>query len=884
MRMTLNSTKQQMNPPLNRVQGTAGRLISSAAQLAFLLVGGILTMVAFLTLNVFIQELVNKEYDRISENTAANAIGSLQELEKSVENLSKMMNFAFVNNNPEAFSSIQDFDRYINAFHQIVLISQTGEGQWRFQKMPITSANEETYGSYTLVSDREQNIKLLGYLLKNKYFLNESVQLLTEQEFFEQQKPARASAGLNIIPFALVMPIIPGNAEGGFIIGVTQAGFAVDPVSFESNQQISSIRVTEIETGFEILGIVKQPNEKSPALHQDREFEFEFGGRIWQLHTKFAKEEKIFFLEVLPYFVIVFGFLLTFVGMLYLQSHQALARNMASMNAALEGKNKELEEEVFKRARLNKALRKSERENRAIVDAVSDIIFETDTTGKFLFLNSTWQKITGFDPEQSRGLDLIKMLHPEDQEKNKRDFQLLVRGKKNAYRTFTRLRTSDGTFRAVELAVSMIRQDESKNLRVVGTFTDVEERRRAERALSEAEKKYRTIVENAAGGIFQLTPEGLYLSANPALARILGYDSAESLLREVKNANEEVYLNQRERQRFLKELNARSLINNYEVQVQTRSGQKIWANENIRVVRDESGNVLYYEGSLEDITQRKESEIAMREAKIKSDLANRAKSEFLANMSHELRTPLNSIIGFSEIIKNEAFGAIEQQAYKEYAKDIFFSGKKLLDVINEILDISRIEAGERQLNESMVDLAKVVTSALNLLDTKAKANKLIVDNQVEGQCLLIGEELAIKQIIVNLLSNAIKFTPNGGRVTIAHEINSDGQLCVSISDTGIGLDAAEIEKALSPFGQVDSALSRSNAGTGLGLTLVDALVRLHGGKLELLSQKGIGTTATVIIPADRVPTKKDEQTKKNVTENKPRSEKSEIKEGENETA
>jgi PAS domain S-box-containing protein len=837
----------------------SNRLLSSAAQLAFVLVGGVLTLVAFLTLNVFVQDVVSKEYDRVSENTAEILVDELVSLEKSIESIATMLNFALTTNNSEILSSINDLDTYFDNFQQIVVASRTAEDQWRFQKLPISKSEDQLYGTFAIATDPETNIKLLSHLIKNRYFIGDSAKILMEPEFFKSVSDTEAND--NARPFALIMPLKPGDPHAGFVIAVTHAGFSVSPTWFENNALISSIKIRDITQGTDIFTLSKTVDEGQKISQQMRDFEFELGGKKFEIRTEFIKEEKIFFLETLPYFVIVFGLLLTVVGMLYLHTHQRQSRHVAKMNETLEEKNRELEEEVFKRARLNKALRKSERENRAIVDAVSDIIFETDTSGKFLFLNSTWQKITGFDPEQSRGLDFVKMLHPEDQEKNKRDFQLLVRGKKNAYRSFTRLRTSDGTFRAVELAVSMIRQDESKNLRVVGTFTDVEERRRAERALSEAEKKYRTIVENAAGGIFQLTPEGLYLSANPALSRILGYDSAEAILREIKNANDEVYTNQRERQRLMKELNTRNVLNNYEVQVCRKDGIKIWVNENIRVVRDESGNVLYYEGSMEDITQRKESEMALREAKIRSDLANRAKSEFLANMSHELRTPLNSIIGFSEIIKNEAFGAIEQEAYKEYSKDIYYSGKKLLDVINEILDISKIEAGERQLNESMVDISKVVTASLNLLDTKAKANKLIVDNQIDEKIFVIGEELAIKQIIINLLSNAIKFTPAGGRVTISKEVNSDRQFCVSISDTGIGLDPSEIEKALSPFGQVDSAMNRNNAGTGLGLTLVDALVKLHGGKLELFSQKGLGTTATVIFPADRLAVKRESNQK-----------------------
>jgi signal transduction histidine kinase len=218
-----------------------------------------------------------------------------------------------------------------------------------------------------------------------------------------------------------------------------------------------------------------------------------------------------------------------------------------------------------------------------------------------------------------------------------------------------------------------------------------------------------------------------------------------------------------------------------------------------------------------------------------------------------LRTPLNAIIGFSEIIRDEVLGSIGNVQYKEYVRDIYDSGKKLLSIINEILDVSRIETGDRQLNEGVVDITKVTRSCLDFIRPKLMAEKLVVVNLMEGAVpKVIGEELAIKQIVLNLLSNAVKFTGEGGRITLSHEIDHEGQLRISVTDTGVGLDEAEIEKALSPFGQVDSSLHRVGSGAGLGLTLVDSLIKLHGGRLELFSQKGVGTTATIVFPARRV--------------------------------
>jgi signal transduction histidine kinase len=262
--------------------------------------------------------------------------------------------------------------------------------------------------------------------------------------------------------------------------------------------------------------------------------------------------------------------------------------------------------------------------------------------------------------------------------------------------------------------------------------------------------------------------------------------------------------------------------------------------------------MLYVEGSLENIDERKKAEILIRQAKVQADMANRAKSEFISNMSHELRTPLNSIIGFSEMIKGEVFGPLPDEKYKDYAGDIYNSGQNLLRVINEILDISKIDAGERQLNEEVFDIRETFGDCLQLLQHKIEANKMVITMVLDDVPHVLAEELAMKQVFMNLLSNALKFTPSGGRITISFDRRGRGDLGISVTDTGIGLSDDEKQRALSDFGQVDADLNRKSSGSGLGLTLVNALVKLHGGDFELFSQKGIGTTATIIMPAHRV--------------------------------
>ena len=233
-------------------------------------------------------------------------------------------------------------------------------------------------------------------------------------------------------------------------------------------------------------------------------------------------------------------------------------------------------------------------------------------------------------------------------------------------------------------------------------------------------------------------------------------------------------------------------------------------------------------------------------AKDQAEAANRAKSEFLANMSHELRTPLNAIIGFSEILKSNALGPVGNPKYCEYAGDINESGQHLLGIVNDILELSRIEADELHLQEEPMDLADVLRSALVIVSERASREGVELATRIEAALPpLYGDERRLKQILLNLLSNAIKFTPEGGKVTVNAQASSAEGYVLSVADTGIGIAPEDIDKALSPFQQVDGKLTRAYEGTGLGLSIAKSFVEQHGGTLELESAVGVGTTVTV---------------------------------------
>ena len=269
--------------------------------------------------------------------------------------------------------------------------------------------------------------------------------------------------------------------------------------------------------------------------------------------------------------------------------------------------------------------------------------------------------------------------------------------------------------------------------------------------------------------------------------------------------------------------------------------------------RAEQDLVVAHELLKQQYAQLQTANAELSRAKQKAEAASRMKTEFLANVSHELRTPLNSIIGFSEMINNEAHGAIGNDKYRSYVQDIHSSGQHLLGVVNDILDISKIEVGEFELQEDQVDVAETIETSLRIVHERAASAGITVTSDVASVLpVLRGDARRVRQILLNLLSNSIKFTASGGKVLVRAVGSDDGGISVSVTDSGIGIAAEDIEKAMMPFGQVDGRLNRKYEGTGLGLPLAKSLTELHDGRLTLKSAVGKGTTVTLDFPPARV--------------------------------
>jgi len=370
--------------------------------------------------------------------------------------------------------------------------------------------------------------------------------------------------------------------------------------------------------------------------------------------------------------------------------------------------------------------------------------------------------------------------------------------------------------------------------------------------LTDSETKQRAVIENIAEGIVTIDTKGIIESFNPAAEKMFGYKAEEALGNSVNFLLSEDDRSQHAAYIKNPNIHAPRIVNqSRELQAQHKGGHLFPIEITVSTMELHGEKKII--GIMHEITRRKNAEHKILESQKQALIANRAKSDLMANMSHELRTPLNAIIGFSSTIKEEILGPIGNDKYQEYLEDIHNSGQHLLELINDILDVSAIEAGALKLNEEYISPYTITEAMIRIVRPRAETGQVTVTSSIDPKLPQIYvDERRLKQVLLNLLSNAVKFTLQGGEVSVSARLNDGGSLSIFIRDSGIGMDAEEFDKALSKFGQVDSGLDRKHEGTGLGLPLTQGLIELHDGHFEIESEKGHGTQITVTLPKERV--------------------------------
>ena len=374
---------------------------------------------------------------------------------------------------------------------------------------------------------------------------------------------------------------------------------------------------------------------------------------------------------------------------------------------------------------------------------------------------------------------------------------------------------------------------------------DINNRKNAEEKLRESEEKYRSIFENAVEGFFQSTPEGRFISVNPAFAKILGYASPEELISIITDITNQYYVDPEDRSQYRQLLQKAGSVNKFEFKVQRKDGSHIWVSNSTSAIYGQDGKIVRYEGNVRDITKRKQAEMELKEINeqleqaitsanlmaMEAETANMAKSAFLANMSHEIRTPMNGILGFADLLLEEEL-TIEQ---REAAETIKKSGENLLNLINDILDLSKVESKKIELETIPFNLESLILDVGELVRTNLGEKPVEINCQIgDIYTNLLGDPTRLRQIITNLTGNAIKFTHEGEiiiGVTTEKEDEEETTLKFYIRDTGIGIPEGKVETIFESFTQADGSTTREYGGTGLGLTISKKFAQLMGGDM-----------------------------------------------------
>lgn len=506
------------------------------------------------------------------------------------------------------------------------------------------------------------------------------------------------------------------------------------------------------------------------------------------------------------------------------------------------------------------ALRRSEERFCALAESSRAVPWEADVgTLRITYVGPQIERVTGYSPADWVDKDLWpQCLHPDDRARVIKECDERATAGIESNLEY-RLISLDGRIVWVRDLVSVISGDGGQKW-LYGVMVDITDEKAREQALRESESRYRQ-AERVAGIVhwsISLDPanadERGRLAFSDTAAKFFGVAPTELNITIDGYVEKFVHPDDRARVRAahigITTDAERDL--SLEYRVIRKDGSTAVVSELGQRIHDDTGRLTSAFGTIQDITERKQGENALRRAQMEAEMANRAKSQFLANVSHELRTPLNAIIGFSEVMKDELLGPLGAPVYKEYSGDIHDSGRHLLAIINDILDLSRVESGQATLSESEIAIDQLIANCLVLVRGKAGEGGLTLTADVSASLpMVVGDERLLKQALLNLLSNAVKFTPRDGSVRVKAAL-SGGGLDIMVIDSGIGMTATEIEQVAKPFVQLENWLVRKYEGTGLGLSIVKAFCELHGGALRITSEVGRGTTTTIHLPPFRV--------------------------------
>ena len=499
--------------------------------------------------------------------------------------------------------------------------------------------------------------------------------------------------------------------------------------------------------------------------------------------------------------------------------------------------------DLMGRKEAERALRESEERYRRLVEVSPDAIL-VHRDGKILFVNTTAVSMFGAQSAQALlGTDIATLA--AEGEESARDWGQIRHENGDVHPSHHRIARPDGKTIDVEVVATDFAYRDHPAVQMV--VRDITELRQQTEALAASEKRCRALFENVSEGVYRSTEDGRIIEANPALVAMLGYSSIDEL--RLASIGMDIYSDPTDRNNAVGQLIEHRMVNNFELRLRRKDGTILTVLENARVVARPDGGIDSFEGTLTDISQMKQVEEALVEARDQAIHVSRLKSEFLANVSHEIRTPMNGIIGMTELLT----GTVLTSEQSEYADAVGRSAQYLMNIINDILDFSKIEAGRLELEQIEFDLRESVEDVIELLAEKAQEKGLVLAASIDPDlpATFRGDPTRLQQVITNLVGNAIKFTASGEVVVrVRRNANLDGrcEVAVEVLDTGIGISTELKSRLFQPFNQGDGSTTRRFGGTGLGLAISRQLVELMGGQIGAEVRSGGGSRFWFHVP------------------------------------
>ncbi|HWP81894.1 MAG TPA: PAS domain S-box protein [Bacteroidota bacterium] len=484
-----------------------------------------------------------------------------------------------------------------------------------------------------------------------------------------------------------------------------------------------------------------------------------------------------------------------------------------------------------------------------VIHLAPDIIVIVDLRGRFSFVNDRSMELTGFTRDELVGSSVDKVIDPRDVARIRRFYlRQYVRRKERTYLELP-IRTKNG--KQMWLGVTVVLQHVYRIPAFIAIARDISDKKRAEDALVESEQKYRELFNHAVQGMFQSTPDGKLVSANPALLKLLGYDTLEELAAvDIRD----LYVNPVDREILAAMLNEKGYCAGVELQLKQKNGRVITVLEHSRAIRDTSGKVKLYEGILEDITFRKAHEAKLQELfealqRSERELKelNAQKDKLFSVLSHDLRSPFSSILGFVEILLNEAENvtAEERREFLLYIKE---AANSQLALVNRLLEWSRLESNRVKVDIKDTDLSELIARSIIGLMGLARQKGVFVHSTITRKLVVGVDEQLMMQVFTNLISNALKFTPTGGEVRIELTEETGDALKIAVRDTGIGIPKEDLPKLF----KIEEKYSRlglsGEKGTGLGLPMCAEIMQLLNGSITAESEVGVGTSFILTFP------------------------------------